>query len=103
MYQNLDPCQKEAYTNVVVPFLIVLLPTWNFISSTTKYELNSNIVTIVIGYTLWNTDDYEGVSYEKTMRVFNWNNDNGVYVVTVSSSELFRLSDKIIAITTSFK
>ena len=39
----------------------------------------------------------------KAMRIFNWNKDNGVYVVTVSNMVLFRLSVKFITIRMSFK
>ena len=35
------------------------------------------------------------------MRIFKWNNDNDVYVVTASSYVLFRLSVKFIAISMS--
>ena len=47
---------------------------------------------------LSNTDDIGGITFENTKQIFYWNNDNGIYVVTVSSSELFRLSVKFIFI-----
>ena len=36
------------------------------------------------------------------MRIFNWDNDNCFYVVTITSSVLFRLTTKFIAFGMSF-
>ena len=47
---------------------------------------------------LWKPDDNECVSYKNAMRIHHWDEDNDVYVVTIASSVLFRLSNKFIAV-----
>ena len=98
-----ESCQKEAHFYVAMPLANQIVAYLDSILATTKYELEANIVNVIIGDMVWNRNDIEGVSYANAMRIFTWITDNGVYAVTVSSSLLFCLSVKYIAFGMSFK
>ena len=84
------------------PFTDQIVACLDPVSAITKYDLEASIVDVIIGDMLWNPDDIEGVSYENAMQIFNWDNDNGVYVVTIARSVLFHLTIKFMTVGMSF-